>query len=219
MIKEFIKRYNFLFVLLFAFITTIILYGKFEGTESFKLFLIWAEKNILFLILSILLLKVIGIIWPPLPGLVFTIAAIPIIGWFPAFIVDFCGGILGSSIAFKLSRKYGPMIVVKLFGESGLAQVRRFKFKPNNELEAIILLRVFSGAIAEVISYGAGLTNLKFRNFLLGTGISYIVVGIPLFYLLGFAFSDGHLLFAIIPLVLCVILFYFTKGRYFIISD
>lgn len=214
-----IKKLGFAIVLGVAFLITLVLYSQFSQTESFNDLIAWSQQNVIILIVLLALIKIIGIIWPPLPGMVFVVAAIPVIGWFPAFLIDFFGALLGATVAFNLSRKYGEVIVLKLFGKSGLKQVKRFKLNPKNEFEAIVLMRFFMGSISELISYGLGLTNMKFRNYFWGTFLSYLVVGVPLFYMLGLVLSTNNLLFSVIPLAVGIAIILILRNRYFSIEE
>jgi uncharacterized membrane protein YdjX (TVP38/TMEM64 family) len=217
--KAYIRQYSFAVILAVAFFATIIAYGSFSRTEHFQTLLYWSGNNFFWLCLILIVIKIIGIIWPPLPGLVFTVGAIPIFGWFPAFMVDMIGAFTGSCLVFWVSRIYGQTVILKVFGKSGLHQVQRLKFNPANELEAIIIMRVFGGPISELVSYGAGLTNISFRHFLMGTMFSYLLIGLPLFYLAGIAFSNGGLLFGLIPLCIGITIMYTLRKRYFIFDD
>lgn len=202
-----------------VFLATIIAYNAFSDTEYFAVLLRWSADNLILLILILIVLKIVGILWPPLPGVVFMIAAIPVIGWVPAFGVDLVGGMIGTSLAFGLTRRYGPKVIVRVFGQSGLDQVQRFRLQPGKELEVIILMRVLMGAVSELVSYGAGLTNIKFRNLFLGSLISYLLIGLPLFYLIGFVLKSENLLLAVIPLLIGLIVIYLLRGRYFLWED
>lgn len=209
-------RYSWQFVLLaMVFVAFLIGYSYFEGTVYYEQFEVWAHDNYWRLVIFLLALKIIGIIWPPLPGVVPLIAAIPVLGWFPAFLIDTAGYFIGASLAFLLARRYGMTVIRKLFGVAGEAQVKRFNVKPERELEAVTLMKIFGGGIGEFISYAAGITNMRFRNFFLGSVISSVVVGIPLFYFFGFALSQNNLLYALIPIVVGLLLFYFLRRRYF----
>ena len=214
-----LKQYSYLLGTGGVLVVTIIAYSLFARTEYFQSVLTWSADNLALFIFILVLIKIIGILWPPIPGIVFTVAAVPIVGWVPAFGADFVGSMIGSSIAFWLARRYGPKVILKLFGESGLKQVQRFKFKPNKELEAMAVTRVLTGAISELVSYGAGLTNIKYKNFFWGTFLSSVVVGLPLFFLLSIAFGDNGLLFGAIPLLIGLIIIYSLRNRYFSWDD
>lgn len=219
LIKKYLGGYTFAIIIASAFILTLLGYSQFSHSEAFVEFTEWSRQNIFLLILILFFIKLIGIVWPPLPGIVFMIGAIPLIGWLPVFLIDFSGAILGSVIVFNISRKYGPKVVLKLFGKSGLAQVQKFKFNPQKEFEAVLIMRFFMGSISELISYGAGLTNIKFKNYFWGTVLSYLIIGIPLFYMLGLVLDGGNLLFSAVPLGLGLLIMFVLRKRYFIWDD
>lgn len=202
-----------------ALVVTLVLYSMASHTHWFQLVFSWSKDHVVLLCLALFLIKIFSIIWPPLPGIVFTVAAVPILGWWTAFLIDYFGSITGTSLAFALGRHYGPRVILLLFGKGGLEQVRRLKFKPDKELEAIFLMRVFGGPVSEMISYGSGLTNIKFRNFFLGTASEFFIAGLILFYLLSFVFNGGNLLFGIIPLAIGAIIMYRLRHRYFHLDD
>ncbi len=209
-------RYGSQFALLLAvFVFSLAAYSYFVGTPYFDVFERWAEQNYWNLVIFLLLLKIIGIIWPPLPGVIPLIGAIPVIGWLPAFLIDTVGYIIGSVIAYFLANRYGMQVISKLFGQAGVIEVSKFKIKPERELEAIVLMKIFGGGIGEFISYAAGLTKIKLKNFIFGSIIASVVVGIPLFYYFNFALSHNNLLFSLVPLGVGILLFYIMRRRYF----
>lgn len=72
-------------------VASIFVYYLFSKSIYFQIFFSWSRQNIGLFVIVLFLLKILGIVWPPLPGGVFTLAAIPFIGWFPAYLVDFAG--------------------------------------------------------------------------------------------------------------------------------
>lgn len=215
---QFIKRVRYgsqFAILLTVFVFSLAAYSYFVGTPYFDTFESWAQTNYWNLVLFLLVIKVAGIIWPPLPGVIPVIGSIPILGWFPAFLLDLVGYLIGSAIAFYLARRYGFSVIRMLFGQAGVNEVEKFRIKPERELEAITLMKVFGGGIGEFISYAAGITNIRFQNFFLGSILSSAVVGLPLFYFFNFALSQNNLLFALVPLGIGLVLFYFLRRRYF----
>lgn len=218
-IVTFAKRYFLILLIGIVCIATIIAYAKLSGTEWFENLLLWSGNNLFWFILILFLIKMIGVVWPPLPGIIFTMASIPVLGWPLAYAVDFTAGMSGAALSFWLSRRYGQGVVLKLFGQAGLDQVKRFQFRPDNELEAVLVIRLFTGSLSELVNYGAGLTKMRFFNFITGTVISYLVVGISIFYLASLLFSTNNLLFGVIPLVVGLTILYLLRNRYFLWTD
>lgn len=212
--KKLINSFQFILLGL-VFVLFLMGYAWFSDTPYFDILSIWAQDNYQQLVIYLIIFKVIGIIWPPLPGVIPILAAIPVIGWLNAFWVDLIGGVIGAMMAFYLARKFGDKVVKKLFGPHLVKQIKKFKFKPNREIEAIVLLKIFGAGIGEFISYGAGLTKINLRNFLIGHLIANVVAGIPLFYYFDFAFSHNNLLYALVPLGAGLVFFYVLRKRYF----
>ncbi|HMQ02000.1 MAG TPA: VTT domain-containing protein [Candidatus Doudnabacteria bacterium] len=206
------SQFAFIFVVFIFFLAA---YSYLVGTPYFDAFELWAEDNYWRLVGFLLILKIVGIVWPPIPGVIPLIGSIPVLGWFPALLIDAIGYMIGSTIAFYLARSYGIIVIHKLFGESGVKQVEKFRIKPERELEAISLMKIFGGGIGEFISYAAGVTRMRFINFFWGNLISIIVVSLPLFYFFSFAFSENNLLYALVPLGIGLLLFYLLRRRYF----
>ncbi|OGH68740.1 MAG: hypothetical protein A2754_00025 [Candidatus Magasanikbacteria bacterium RIFCSPHIGHO2_01_FULL_47_8] len=181
---------------------------------------LWAQENLLLYFAVLVLIKMIGIVWPPLPGGLLALGSVPVIGWTYAFAADAIGGIIGASVAYFLGKKYGRKILRKFFDETTVERVDKVKIAKNHELEAIFILRLFTGSISEAISYGAGVLKVKYRSFLLGTSVAYIFF-IPVFYIMGnilrpdgsfdwrFTLLNGSAVLAM------GFLFYKLRGRYF----
>ncbi len=211
-----LKQFAFLVTLLTAFIITVVAFSYAKDTSWFQSAVGWGKQHVIIFFLALALIKTIGIVWPPLPGIVLLIGAIPFIGWFPAFLADVLGNIVGSTIAFLLSRRYGLRVIKIVFGQSGVNQVQRIQIKSQRELEVLTIMKILAGNIGEFISYAAGIYAVKYRNFLISTIIASIVIGLPLFYFLNFVFESGNLAFGLIPMTLCAVLLYILRKRYFI---
>ena len=54
----------------------------------------------------LIILRTLSNILPVIPGGMIVFAAIPILGWFPAFLCNLTGLMLGKSVAFFMSRIY-----------------------------------------------------------------------------------------------------------------
>lgn len=211
-----IKQFSFLITLLAAFVITVVAFSYFQDTAWFQRGVVWSQEHIVIFFFALTSLKVIGIVWPPLPGIVILVGSIPFIGWFPAFLADSLGNIIGSSIAFFLSRKYGLRVIRIVFGQSGVDQVKKLQINPQHELEVLMLMKVLAGSIGEFISYTAGIFPVKYRNFIIATITSSAVIGLPVYYLFNFAFKSGNLAFGLVPITLCGILLYLLRKRYFV---
>ena len=183
----------------------------------FQDFISWSQENIIVYFVILVLMKILAIVWPPIPGGLLTLGSIPVIGWQLSYLADVLGGFIGASIAYYLGKTYGREFLQKLFDEPALAQLDRIKVIKNREVEAIAVLRVFYGTISEVISYGSGLLGVSFKNFALGIFFSALAT-LPLYYVVNNLFNGSTGVGLILNggiLVAALILFFKFKGRYF----
>ncbi len=178
-------------------------------------FIVWSQNNVLLFVIVLLLLKIIGIVYPPMPGGILTLGAIPIVGWKFAYLIDFLGNTIGATIAYYLGKEYGFIILNKLFDENIVQKFRKIKIKKDKELETIIVIRILGANVVEIISYGAGLLKIDFPKFLFATIVSHMAVGIPIYYFANNIFSTSNIFTTVIFSALGFFVIWKLKGRYF----
>jgi uncharacterized membrane protein YdjX (TVP38/TMEM64 family) len=211
-----IKKYKNTFILILVFLIATGAYFLFIQTPYFKTVEIWARANIFFYVSFLVVMKIVGIIIPPIPGGLFTLASIPIIGWQYAFVGDFVGSTIGSSIAFFIGKKYGYSLINSLFDAKTVEKFKKIKIKKNKEIEAIFMLRVLMGStIAEIVCYGAGIIGVTFKNFFIGSILYGLILGLPLYFLAQNLFDSKNALFSLILFALSILFIWKFKGRYF----
>jgi len=211
---EHIKRSRHLIVIAILGGVTLALYFWLVHQAFFFGFITWAEDNLFTYLVVLIFFKTLAIVWPPLPGGLFTLGSVAVIGWKWAFFGQVIGGLLGAGIAFWLGNKYGYGLLSKIFDEQTLEKIRRVKIYNHREFEAIFFLRIFTTSISEAVSYGAGLINIKFHNFILATLCGF-VFEIPLFYLAQSVLRGQNLWLSGSMVLVAGLLFYKLKGRYF----
>ncbi len=210
-----VKNYKHLLALFLFGFGTLVFYLWFINSSHFPGFLVWSQGNIIFYYFVLVLLKVIGIIWPPIPGGLLTLGSIPVLGWPLAYSADFFGSIVGSTVAYFLARKYGINFMKKIFDENTIEKLTKIRIKPHREIESLFLFRFFGGTIIEIICYGAGLLKVRFRNYLIATILSHIAIGIPAFYLTRNILAGRGILINLSLVTIMLILFFNLRHRYF----
>jgi uncharacterized membrane protein YdjX (TVP38/TMEM64 family) len=176
----------------------------------------WIKTNIVLYVIALFIYKSIGVLFPPIPAGVVTLASIPFLGWFGAYMVDMVGSIFGGIIAYWLGKKYGKKILEKLFDASTIEKIVKTKVKKGKEIEAVFMFRVLLGStILEAVYYGAGFLKIPFGKFLIGATLSHILVGVPSFLLANNIFSGKNIILTIVLSVVALIFVLKTKGRYF----
>jgi len=91
------------------------------------------QSHIALYIVVLILLKGFSIVYPPMPGVVFTIASIPLIGWKLAYSADILGSFFGATISYFLGKKYGYAILKKVIGRTLADKIIAIKLKQRNQ--------------------------------------------------------------------------------------
>jgi len=203
-------------VLTFIFVASMVLAYWFFKSSYFPTVDAWIKTNIVLYIFVLFIYKSIGVLFPPIPAGVVTLASIPFLGWFGAYLVDMAGSVAGGMVAYWLGKKYGKKILRKIFNEAIVEKIVKTKIKKGREIEAVFMFRVLLGStILEAIYYGAGFLRVPFGKFLVGASLSHIVIGVPSFILANNIFSGKNLVLTITLSIVALIFVLKTKGRYF----
>ena len=176
----------FLTIFLFIFVIYGIKVGIFSSNKEL---IIYVRKFGIFAPLIFLLIQIIQVIFPIIPGGASCLAGTLAFGGFWGFIYNYVGLSLGSIIVFYLSRKYGISFIRKLFSQEVIEKY--IGYIKNKKFDKIFFFIIFfPGAPDDLFCYLAGLSSIKFHKFLI-----IILLGKPL-TLLGYSiFADYFPLF------------------------
>lgn len=167
----------------------------FDGLRVFILsYGIWAPVT------SIALMTVQSMV-PLVPGLAITFTNAWIFGWEYGALYSWIGALAGAAVDFGIARWYGRPVVEKFVRPKYLDLTDQF-FKRHGVL-AVFLTRLTPVIPFKVISYGAGLTAISFRQYSLATGIGQ-TPAIVLYSFLGQHLSRGLRWAVLITAVLVV---------------
>lgn len=215
--KESVKRIGenrkLLELILFAALSIFAVY-TFKDSRYFEYVEDFAEDNVLAVIVLLTLLKILAIIWPPFPAIIFIIALMPIIGFWGAFWADYIGELIGSTIAYWISYKYGYKGVALFLDEASIEKLKKVKVKKGKELEFLIILRVLGNTFFEIMCYGAGLLKISFKNFFIATVTSYFIVSYISFKLVEGLYDDKTLYINAILIILLIVFSFKFGSRY-----
>ncbi len=134
------------------------------------------------------------------PDAVLAIASGMTFGMYKGFLLTWLGALLGGSLAFWLARVIGQEAREKL--------QKRMGHKPHEVPHmkgflSVLVLRLVPLVPFDVVSYGAGLSHVRYRDFLLGTAIG-IIPGVCVYVNLGDKLIDcgsTHFYWAVVLLV------------------
>lgn len=176
----------------------------------------WIKRNMLLYIFALFVYKFIGVLFPPIPAGVITLASIPFLGWELSYLIDLAGSVFGGSLAYWLGSKYGKKVLVKVFNDEIVEKIANTRVKKGKEIEAVFMFRTLLGStILEAVYYGAGFLKIPFGKFFVGATLSHIAIGVPSFVLANNIFSGKNFGLTVLLSVLALIFVYKTKGRYF----
>ena len=170
-----ILNYGWVIIAIIVFIATIKYLN--DGTLETKVAALGLWTPIV-----IILLKISTLVFAPLGGTPIYIISGAIYGPATGFIICFTGDVIGSTVCFSISRKYGIRAVKFFAGRGDVDKVKKI-FSLLNNTRSFIKARVASMAIPELIAYAAGLSEIKFLKFLLLQIPLYIPTGFALVFL------------------------------------
>ena len=137
--------------------------GDIVGLRDYILsFGIWAPVASCFLM-------VLQALVAPIPSFLITFANGLAFGVFWGWMLSLFGHALAAAVCFGISRSLGRVPVEVLVGKTGLQSADRWFATWG--MYAVFVARLVPGVAFDVISYAAGLTRMRFRNFLVATAL------------------------------------------------
>ena len=138
--------------IIFKFLVVVLLLGSipllsylFAENEVLAWMIDWVQRNKLTYLLFLWLAKTVSIIYPPIPGVLMTLASIPLVGWELAYLIDILGSFTGATAAFWFGKKYGLSLLRWLVGEKLVSKIEAIKLRSANQIEAAFVLRIAAG--------------------------------------------------------------------------
>ncbi|MBQ8681975.1 MAG: TVP38/TMEM64 family protein [Bacilli bacterium] len=121
-----------------------------------------------------IILQLSQVIIPIIPGGMSCVAGVLAFGPITGFIYNYIGIIIGSIIAYHLSKKYGLKIIEKFFPKETITKYQSY-IKTNTFNKIFLIGILFPGFPDDLLCYIAGISSMKFKTFL-----TIILLGKPL---------------------------------------
>lgn len=155
-----------------------------------------------------------------IPSQITTIIAGFVFGPILGLVYSLIGAFFGSMLIFSLGRKYGKRFALKLFDKKEIVHFNIFLRQRKDW--ALFLARIAPIFPNDLVSFTAGLTTIKFRNFNLFSTLGFVVQMIILTYF-GAELSAGKvsvplIIITIVVSLLLLIVFFKSKIRRFLIK-
>jgi len=183
--------------------------------NDFAPLLSFLKQNQIFIIPLTLIIKIVGMIYPPINGSILTIGMIPVLGWKIAYLLDFLGSTIGIYITYILGKKYGGEIIIKFAGQNTLDKIKKIKLKNQNQIETAIILRLAPLGLSDVITWGASIIGFRIKAFIVGSVIAHIAGNLPFFYLISQSIQIKSWLFFAPLFGIAVFFVWKNKAKYF----
>lgn len=110
----------------------------------------------------------------PLPSFVITFVNAGLFGWWRGALLSWVGTVSGAAMCFWIARFLGRDVVARLTTRTALRSVDKFFDRYGKY--AVLIARLLPFVSFDVISYGAGLTSMRFWPFFWATCIGQIPI-------------------------------------------
>lgn len=127
----------------------------------------------------------------PLPAFLITFANAAIFGWWQGAILSWTSAMVGAAVCFYIARILGRDVVEKLTSKLAMEQFDQFFLEYGKH--TILICRLLPFVSFDFVSYGAGLTSMRFWSFMLATGIGQLPATIVYSYVGGMLTGGARL--------------------------
>ncbi|MBI5139689.1 TVP38/TMEM64 family protein [Candidatus Nomurabacteria bacterium] len=159
-------------------------------------------------------LRTLAIVIAPIPGTPIDLLSLVLFTKTAGFIYAEISIMIGSSINFFISRKFGEP-VVKKFIEVEKIHLWEERINRTSGFLGLVSIRMLTIFIFDYLSYIAGLTKMSYRRFFV-TSLLSSTPPTALFYYFGGLFFEKQIFWAIISIIPIFFLFsLFKKGKIF----
>jgi len=153
----------------------------------------------------LIILKASTIVFAPLIGTPIYLIAGPLFGFWKGFLYVLLGDIIGTAIAFWLSKLYGKKIIRFFFSDKLINLMEKMLVKIE-DWKGLLYSRLILFAFHDLLSYAAGLTKIKFSTFMI-VSIGSFIIPIALSVALGLAVIEKNIFTTAIIILLTIGIF------------
>jgi len=128
--------------------------------------------------LVIIIYTVFSHVFAPISGSPGVFLAVTLYGLNTGVFLLYIASLVSSTINFWISRRYGRGLVVKFVGEKSMKEIDELVAIQGKQM--LLVSRLFGFSIFEFISYAAGLTKIKFKDYIIITALASSVPSIAM---------------------------------------
>jgi|SRR3989338_1696244 len=152
---------------LIALLLVLIFFNPYKLSSTLE----FTSEHLIIGAILLVFIRALSNVVPTIPGGMIIFSAIPIFGWFIAFLSNTIGIFLGASIAFFLARIYREPLVGRF---ASLDKIRKSgkQVSGKGQFAALVAFRLFTVPVVDISSYVIGLTKISYIKFALATFIA-----------------------------------------------
>ncbi len=155
------------------------------------------------------LLMILQSLAAPIPAFLITFANAAVFGWWQGAILSWTSAMVGATVCFYIARALGRDAVAHFVTGGALKTIDQFFEKYGSN--TILICRLLPFMSFDYVSYAAGLTGMKFRDFIIATGVGQLPATIVYSYVGGMLTGSAQMvmtalliLFALAALVFLI---------------
>ena len=130
----------------------------------------YLRQNSRIAFLLIIGLQIIQVVVCVLPGQPIQFAASYMFGVGTGFLLSIIGAIIGTTISFSLAKALGSEAMHLFFGEEKVSEYQR-RLNSGRGLMLAFLIYIIPGVPKDLVSYAAGISEMRFRPFVLAATV------------------------------------------------
>ena len=131
--------------------------------------------------LLFVLARAVPIIIPPIPGIGFDLIGIILFGWQWGLVFGLLGGMLGSAVAFYLTRRHRAWVLARMPLLATLHALED-RYSERQKFWTLVGVRLLTSPMFDYVNYVAGLTKMRFRSYMLSTFLGVLPYAFCVYY-------------------------------------
>lgn len=120
-----------------------------------------------FSVVAIIVLQILQVVFPVVPGGVGMIVATLLFGIWWGFVINYVSIVIGSMLAFLIGRRYGKPLIRRFFPEKLLDKYEKVLEKQKTFDKVFLVSILLPIAPDDFLCYFAGTTEMSFKKFML----------------------------------------------------
>lgn len=152
-----------------------------------------------------MLLRMVPILIPPIPGIAFDLLGIALFGWLWGLIYALIGAHVASVIAFYIARYHREWVAAHIAPIAALHRLEE-QYSERQKFVILVAVRFLTSPFFDYMNYLAGLTKLSLPRYLLSTFVGVFPYAFCIYYF-GERLLSAHWLYGIFAFLGTALLF------------